>query len=95
MGARGKERTGETTARQGVGTMQSNLLSPVGVVRCTALPDRAHGRGHMGAKLQNLCARGWPGHPSNFHSHAEAVGCSTEAGAEESFKEVKKRNDLP
>ena len=68
MGARGKERTRETTARQGVGTMQrSSLLLPVDVVRRTALPDRAHGRGHMGARLQNLCARGWPGHPSNFH----------------------------
>ena len=67
-GARGQERTRETTARQGVGTMQrSSLLLPVDVVRRTALPDRAHGRGHMGARLQNLCARGWPGHPSNFH----------------------------
>lgn len=76
-------------------TQRSSLLSLVGVVRRMALPDRAHIRGHMGARLQNHHARGWPGHLSNFHSHAEAVGCSTEAGAEESFKEVKKRNDLP
>lgn len=35
----------------------------------------------------------WPSKQLSFH--AEAVGCSTEAGAEESFKEVKERNDLP
>lgn len=47
----------------------------------------------MAARLQTRHARGWPGHPGNLRSHAEAVGCSTEAGAEESFKEVKKRDD--
>lgn len=80
-GKRGEKRIGETTARQEAGTVQRSDLSTR--QRCMTFPCLVPKKGSHLSHVANTPYKGWSGHPDNFHSQPEAMGCS--AGAEEGF----------